>query len=138
MRRFINNIKNILAWIPILWNNYDWDYWCLLKIMHFKMLRMADSFEKYGMSEGSESTAKEMRQVAEAIKRVMDDEYSDEAFDEYHKRWGMPSLEKLNIPISDEERADLKRIGDEYTAKLLADLGYIFNTMRDKILDWWD
>lgn len=46
MKNTITKIKKIISYIPVLWNDYDWDYACLDNLMLYKMKRMKALFEK--------------------------------------------------------------------------------------------
>lgn len=46
MKNTITKIKKIISYIPVLWNDRDWDYTCLDNLMLHKMKRMKVLFEK--------------------------------------------------------------------------------------------
>ena len=33
----ISKIKNIIRWLPVLWNDYDWDHWFIYQILKTKL-----------------------------------------------------------------------------------------------------
>ena len=40
IKQFTHNIHNLIYWFPIIWNDYDWDYIFMLKIMRHKLNSM--------------------------------------------------------------------------------------------------
>lgn len=44
--RVLKKIKKIIDYIPILWNDYDWDYSYIDKILLYKLKRMKKVFDK--------------------------------------------------------------------------------------------
>lgn len=42
---FLKKIKKIIDYIPILWNDYDWDYSYIDKILLYKLKRMKKVFD---------------------------------------------------------------------------------------------
>lgn len=42
IRRIIGKINRIRAWIPLLWEDEDWDYSHILKVMRFKIARVGE------------------------------------------------------------------------------------------------
>lgn len=46
VKRFIGKIAKICAYIPVLWNDEDWDYSYLLDLIKFKLNRMKNTIYK--------------------------------------------------------------------------------------------
>lgn len=40
----IQNIKNLIAWFPVIWKDRDWDRYYLYNIMIFKLNKMEKFF----------------------------------------------------------------------------------------------
>jgi len=47
MKNLLWNIKNLIRWIPVLWNNKHWDYCFLYEIIAFKLTLMIENYEKW-------------------------------------------------------------------------------------------
>src|SRR3990172_2873091 len=47
--RIVRKVKNIVRWIPILWNDADWDYGHLYDIMEFKIRNMREHHIEHDM-----------------------------------------------------------------------------------------
>ena len=45
IKRKYNNIKNIIKWLPILWNQFDFHYIYAIDVFKFKLLNIANHLE---------------------------------------------------------------------------------------------
>lgn len=71
--------RNVIRWAPIIWLDDDSEWSNLAEIMEFKIGRMAEGFEKWGNHVGSEKDACRMRICALLLKRLREENYSDNA-----------------------------------------------------------
>lgn len=76
MNNIIVGIKNIIAWFPIIWQDRDWDWFFLARIMEFKMRNMSKAL-KYGNHVGCEKDSKRLLICAELLKRLQEDSSDD-------------------------------------------------------------
>jgi hypothetical protein len=70
-------IVNIIRWIPVVWEDNDWDWYYLSRVMEYKLRKMSKSFKKEGVSVEADKCAKEMLICAELLKRLMKDDIGD-------------------------------------------------------------
>lgn len=68
-------IKRIFVYLPILWEDRDYDYMYLLKLMQFKLARMEQDHQKYSLHEGKEYIISQLQEVQKIIQKIHDDEY---------------------------------------------------------------
>lgn len=47
IKNLIWNIKNLIRWIPVLWNNKHWDYTFLYEVIAFKLTLMIENYERW-------------------------------------------------------------------------------------------
>ncbi len=76
--RPILGIKNLIIWFPIIWNDRDWDWAFLNRIMAFKLRRMSKLFKENGHHVNSEKDAKRMLICAILLERMEKDDYLDD------------------------------------------------------------
>lgn len=69
-RSIYHGVKNIIRWTPIVWDDADFDWEYLARIMEYKMRRMVKHFIV-----GSERYAHQLTICAELLKRLRDDDY---------------------------------------------------------------
>jgi len=70
-------VGNIIRWTPIIWGDRDWDYYFLIKIMHFKIAKMSRCIGN-GCHVNAKREEKQMRICMGLLKRMMDDEYASQ------------------------------------------------------------
>ena len=156
IKQFIHHIKNLIHWFPIIWNDYDWDYIFMLKIMRHKLNSMQKYFDSDNpQTEDAPDHAKEMRDIIERFDRVIDATHLEtelKVFEEKYPDYNfLKSLENSFIKSEDhpdmfEYKSDMTKEQDEMfmacskiaDKKEQEDYEYIFNTLRDKIQWYWD
>jgi hypothetical protein len=110
--------KNVIRWAPVIWLDFDYDWSFLAEIMEYKISRMANLSEKYGCHVKAKRDARRMRICALLLKRLKEDNYSDNAataFGYGTKAW---CKEQKNVAEQDEE--------------------LLFTIMRKHWREWWD
>lgn len=117
LRNIRYGIKNIIKWFPVIWNDRDWDYRYIYEILH-KKLELKEQFFRSDKTHVAdwEQTADEIKEVKDALKRLIDDDYV--SYEEVMKD-AKTSLEK--------ERKLTKE-----------DMDTVFNGMKNNIQKWWD
>lgn len=69
--KWFDNLRRIAAWMPLLWRDRDWDEAFLVKIVQFKLARMAKSLEN-GSSVTGPKDARRIRIVIAHFDRWQD------------------------------------------------------------------
>ena len=150
-----SRIKTLIAYFPILWNDEDFDYHYLLKILEKKLERMIPAFEQ-GYSVGNEKRVKELKIALFITKRLRSNYYSSKEVEEIEKRLGNFNIEvlpekddysELKVWNGEEKPCILKETRDGKIRKIIynkwtnnkkADTKYLFDLIGKKLLDWWD
>ena len=87
MKRIFKKIWKVLKSLPVIWRDEEWDFYFLLEIIRWKLSSMATYFENSSIAVGDKERAKEMRDMAQAIKMYLNpDEFfrSDLPFEVEH------------------------------------------------------
>lgn len=92
--------KVICSYIPVLWNDRDWDWVFVLLLLQHKLKRMESKFRN-GCHVGCEKTADKMKQCIELIERIVNNDYGQEAKAEFKKKWG--ELRDNSVLCQDDE-----------------------------------
>lgn len=87
--KVIRPIKNLIAWFPVIRDDWNFDYNGIYKIIEFKLNRQATYFEKHGMCVGSDFAAERMRLLARISSDISSEHYLDEYIDYFHSEWHM-------------------------------------------------
>lgn len=157
IKRVIRKLKNLWYWLPVIWNDQQWDHYYLYKVLAHKLRAMQRFFESdRAVAMNGKDMAEQIQVCADAAQRLWKDKYLSQALETHKVKWGYPDF--VFNPISDElyewhsmwyenasnyeendladrefgqacKRAELKRDKDRYV---------LFNTMRNKTEEWWD
>lgn len=154
IRKVIKKIKKIIDYIPILWNDEDWDFEYLLLLLRFKLNKIKDCIH-----ENDIIVKHEQREIFIGINQAMNhiDNYlnSDEAFEEYAPKMPFEAsfkTEKNNegcynlIILNKQIQKPLTKEEDELYNKYLIDKinfqqkewELIFDTIKQEGQKWWD
>ena len=76
-------IKNLWRWLPIVWNDRDWDDGFIFEVLKFKLKNTADYTEQRQRFVGYEHEVARMRLCIRLIERIQEEWYGMEYFD-YH------------------------------------------------------
>jgi len=120
IRNTFYSILNILAWVPVLWEDVDWDYSALYRIMEFKLRRMAKDTDTWHVA-GAERDKERLLEAAILCNRIANEPYLFvQGIDEFKV---VPQAD-YDVHFTDKQRkADLKRLCE----------------MLEKYsLGWWD
>jgi hypothetical protein len=152
---------NLWLYLPVIWFDRDWDHAFLLALWEFKFRRMAEYHTRHGHSTSSSSRAAELRLAAALCKRIHEDAYADIPQAQHNAKWGKTHVEHIPhswdkdgrllttaVAISKEKavtEAEIKLEAEEFArlfkkenAQKDADVVYLSNMIRKRLLDWWD
>ena len=88
-RRKYRQIKNVINWIPIVWNQFDFDYCYSLEVFKHQLLKQAeymDSDRAYGAN--SKIDAQRIRMICRLMDKVYNDDYACEYQDRLKQTYG--------------------------------------------------
>lgn len=152
----IRGMKNYWKWRKIIYYDRWWDHQYLFEILRFKLEDMETNFKAHGHHLNAEKSAHKMRICKLLLDRLIKDDYYDNIFKFYDKKWGYPEMDWIDtkdseltelkitrknvITESDKERSAKEfRIKSNMVWKLMEqDVNYLFKLMAKYILNWWD
>jgi len=161
LKQFIQKIKNLIRWLPIIWKDQDWDDFYIFEILKFKLKNQAKYIGKRGIHVSAKRDAEIMMTCVRLIEKVQDEYYGTEYFN-YHKSElkfidseSHPGMYEMEIEHISENFDDyfkkypriykqaktedkyktafnIARINEERAHKLL------FKILEQNIRRWWD
>lgn len=119
-----------------LWYYRSWDYGGLLYLMEEATKDMHECHKNHGHLVRSEDTAKELLIVSTLLKRIREDNYTDEVQGWEHKEgnWGGSFYQKPNTLPS----IDAKSFYKMREAVKKNDLDYLCKILNRKLFTFWD
>lgn len=136
-------VENCYHWIKIIWIDKQWDDYFFLKIMRLKLTLMEKYFRYHGMSTESVNDADKMKRCIVLLDRILNDNYSEDAFIEYNRKYKINTddfdLASITKPITDPtQQADFKSAIQIETDMKENDFNELFKIIRENIQSWWD
>ncbi len=74
IRYFFSNLKRLIEWIPIIWEDRDWDSAYLFSIMSYKIGRMRESIGEEDRHTCAQKNCRDMRIAELYLNRIVDDD----------------------------------------------------------------
>ena len=132
IRYFINSIKNLIRWFPIIWNDRDWDDWYIYTILETKLKHQAKYIGDKDRHTRAKRDSELMRTCTRLIKKVKEEEYDGEWMDYHTSKYNW-----LDVP----ERPDHKRLDiglvaerfDEYFLKYPSDYRRVVSNQSNQV-----
>ena len=113
----IKRIQNVLRWIPIIWNDRDWDYYHIYEILKQKLKHVEQHTVKNGNFVDSDKDIQNLRTAIDMIDKVQNEYYLE-------KYLSSPDWEKEDIgkAVKDHDKARRE----------------LFRFLSNNIERWWD
>lgn len=100
--KFYIGIKNLIVYFPIIWNDRNFDYYFIYKLLHHKLKLTRNSIKKVNIHTSSKRDAEILNTIIKLIE-LQDSDYYDKEFRKYY-------IEKLKVDKNNE--IDFELIND--------------------------
>lgn len=117
LKRIIRRTKNLLRWIPIIWNDEQWDHYYIFEILKYKLIFTAEHTRKYGYHIDSDYEADRMMLCVRLIEKIQKEEYMEELINDDDL-----TAEKIDTAYNKQKKA--RQI--------------LFKLLDKHIEGWWD
>lgn len=158
-RQIKEGIVNLIKWFPVIWEDRDWDYSYMERILRHKLYMMEKFFYSKDVHiADADKVAKQIKECREILDLLDGDELSDEIYKEYYKKYpfnginfepteeekdrvekGLPARWYTMINNdTDEQHEMFKKCSaqEEHWRKILREKLYI--TLMEESEGWWD
>lgn len=107
--RKFTQIKNVFKWIPIIWNQFDFEYRYAIDIFIFKLEKIASFLESdKAYSTDASKNAHNIRRIIKLLIKVYDEVYYQEAIDSFKKQYGKTWFCVVKIEGTNKSRIEMK------------------------------
>lgn len=151
MRNFINNIKRLIYWFPVIWQDRDWDHYYLTKIIQTKLLSMQKFYTSgNAWSVESSTVAEQIQECIIIMDRILEDDYNKINFLRHDLSWGELKIEHKDGHVEFtrenayndehkqiENKMFMKLCEEEYELRK-ADIKKVFELISQNLEKWWD
>lgn len=149
-------ITNLFVWFPVIWNDRQWDYIYILRMLHKKLSMMEKFIREDGIHVKNKRDAHKIKVCVLLLERMIEDVYHDHAYENHYKKWGDPHIKFLECEYEDchEIKFEYKNVKTEEDEKqkfkefrrcmkherylTQQDLDLLFKMMNKHITSWWD
>jgi len=98
IKRKYEQVKRVIAFLPIIWSGYDWDYSYAIKLFKYQLSRTANELDRdNAVSEDSNVRAHKIRTAIKLMDKVYDEEYACEYQDHIEALYGKTSYDFIEI-----------------------------------------
>ena len=111
-RRKFRQIKNVIGWIPVVWNQFDFDYSYSLQVFKHQLLKQAKHFERPdSWGERDYIKAQKIRMICRLMDKVYADDYACEYQDRLKEKYGSDVIDWIFI---ESDKPDYKEMNWKY------------------------
>jgi len=114
----IRQIRKLIRWVPIIWNDRDWDYYFIYEMLKQKLIDQEQFIRKYGVHLYNEVDADNIKTAIEMINKVQNEHHVDKYLSEATE-WTKEGMDEA-ADNHDKARQEL------------------FQYLNDNIEKWWD
>ena len=151
-----NGIRNLIRWFPIIWNDGDWDYHFLLRVLRFKLQDLQGGISSRNRHVGCQRQMQRIDLCIKLLNRLLADNYHELAFASHDRKWGKPEFSWKAMPNNDmeelemhraavitekdenQQRKEYRRWAEHWRQLERQDIEMLFSTMAKYIQYWWD
>jgi len=153
-RSITNGLLNIIAYIPAVWDDYDFESHSLYRLIYYKLKLQQEFFESdRPWCVGAKSRARRIRLAKCLAQRLWEDEYSINAsvlhdmiykYDNFFESKAIYDEEgrvKYYTSLrtsTDEESKSFKKYMEHAMYMKKQDKDLLFNILNKYLDDWWD
>lgn len=143
--RILRKLSNIVRWVPILWNDVDWDYASLYVLMYSKIRFMRDHHEECHHHTDWIEVVGQMQTAEDCLRRLCKDDYAMDVWESHYAQF--PRTDKLInlsnghrqvVSMSDEERVSFFKCADKEEELRQSDLSTFASIFVKHVRGWWD
>ena len=110
MKSFIQGIKNLWRWFPVIWKDRDWDGHFIYEVMRFKISNQSKYIGEHNRHTRAKRDSEMMALTTRLIQRCQDEHYDLEYMD-FHE-WKLNSLDVDGRP--DLMELDIEDVSDNF------------------------
>ena len=146
LRKCVRWLTKVSQYARLLWDDEDWDYHFVLKLLQYKLSRTRKCIVKNRLITDANRVGREIWIAEKLIQRILDNEYTDyyeelitRTFGELVLKDGHLTCAKITDTLMEAEYHEALRhmvAHEEYLLK--QDYAYLLKHIQRHIRGWWD
>lgn len=117
LRRLIRKLRNLIRWLPVIWNDENWDHYYIFEILKKKLIFMSEDIRMNGHHVSAEYDANKMMLCVRLIEKVQNEEYME--------------------VLENDDNLTAEKIDAAYNKQVKA-RQLLFKLLDQHIEKWWD
>lgn len=145
IKHFFYRVKRLLDWLPVIWNDCDFDYAFLLEILQFKLRKMYEWFNSDKPNvESAPVTAKEIKKVLACLDRYFNETYRKVEYAEFDVKHDLSNDDDFWTwqvkfqALPESAKQEWRNLGIQAETDMHNDLMQVFDLLKQNIEGWWD
>lgn len=135
--QFYEFIVRLWKWLPILWQDRDFNYIFFYKIMYHKLYQMRHSMQTYSYHLDKQNSVKQITIALCLLDRIIKDDYCAKDWNDYWLKYPSTLFSEIVRDKSWKEDVTIKNlIKKEHEIKQY-DLEYFFKHLKKYGTKWW-
>jgi len=103
IKRKIQQIKNLIRWFPIIWNQYDFDYSYALDVFKFQLQNISKYLKSdRAVCQSNLQRAERIDMIVKLMDKVYNEDYCLEWIPKMEELYGKGCMEFVHKPIEDK------------------------------------
>lgn len=156
VRNFFRWIVRVCQYAVFLWNDRDYDYFYIYRLLGYKLKRIRSEMENCKYMD-KDTAIPQIKYVEELLEQVKNDEFDKDLYEEHDKKWGKMSMEHKEVIVDgqkyyevffnrekaitkqekEQEREELLKIMVESDRRRTECVNKIFDEIKKNVYNWW-
>jgi len=109
IKRKIWQIQNVFKWLPIIWNQFDFDYSYAIDVFKFQLQKTSDYLNTdKALTMSAKDNHKRLQTIINLMDKVYNEEYGMEYYDKLIELYGADKFKHKFVPCDDKESHYMK------------------------------
>lgn len=117
IKRFFKRFYNLYRWLPVIWQDQDWDTDYIWDIWKFKLKNQADYIAKKGHHVDNERDAERIMTCVRLMEKIQSRYYLDEPHTYHETKWNWDHYKKSDSEFFELKSETLSEHFDDYFKK---------------------
>jgi hypothetical protein len=143
VRVFFECLSRVLAYVPVLWSNHDFDHGYILRLLRYKIKRTRDHIMHHKMHTEWRRDVWHMNYAILLLDRIMADDYFIDEWVKHFEKW--PSIMQtdeqgrcFSPSMPDDERAEWEPLHKKTEDAKTKDWHNLWKFLDEHLREWWD
>lgn len=140
MKRFLERIKHLVKWIPIIWSDFNWDQAYLWKMLEFKLRNMYECLSTDELTTFTDDELERLKEAAEICNNLSQDRFESDSWDEIlgkdynYKSWWINTDGQYQSSVTQEQVENIHALTEQKYHSLMTRL---YQVLSEYSRSWW-